>query len=65
MHTLSTDLTAFRFESKADIGDAPSRLTDEEELQDLTYLGATFVKPRLTHFLFSVWAAPTHHACDL
>ena len=65
LHTLSTDLTAFRIESKANIGDAPSRLSDEEELHDLKYLGATFVKPRLPPFLFSVWAAPTHHACDL
>ena len=64
LHTLSTDLTAFRVESKASIGDAPSRLSDEEEPHDLKYLGATFVKPRLPPFLFSVWAAPTHHACD-
>ena len=60
--TLSTDFTAFRVESKANIGDAPSRLSEEEELHDLKYLGATFVKPSLLLFLFNVWAAPTHHA---
>ena len=65
LHTLSTDLTAFRIESKANIGDAPSRLNDEEELHDLKHLGANFVNPRLPPFLFRVWAAPTHHVCDL
>ena len=65
LHKLSTDLIAFRLESKANIGDAPSRLNDEDELHDLKHLGANFVNPRLPPFLFSVWAAPTHHACDL
>ena len=64
LHTLATDLIAFRIESKANIGDAPSRLEDEEELHDLKHLGAEFVNPRLPPFLYTVWVAPTHHVCD-
>ena len=65
LHTLATDLTAFRVESNANIGDAPSRLDDEEELHDLKHLGANFVNPRVQLFLYRVWAAPTHPVCDL
>ena len=64
LHTLATDLIAVRLESKANIGDAPSRLEDEEELHDLKHLGAEFVNPRLPPFLYTVWVAPTHHVCD-
>ena len=64
LHTLSTDFTAFRIESKANIGDAPSRLNDVEELHDLKHLGAEFANPRLPPFLYTIWAAPTHQAYD-
>ena len=64
LHTLATDLTAFRIESKANIGDAPCRVDDEEELHDLKRLGAEFVNPSLPPFLYTVWAAPTHQVCD-
>ena len=60
LHSSTTDLTAFRVESKANIGDAGSRIAEEDELHDLRHLGARFVEPRLLDFLYDVWAAPTH-----
>ena len=65
LHSLSTDLTAFRVESKANIGDAGSRIADEGELHDLNYLHAKFVDPRLPSFLYTVWAPPSHSECEL
>ena len=54
LHGTSTDLTAFRVESKANIGDAGSRIEDEEELHDLKRLDAKFVNPRL-FFLYNIF----------
>ena len=54
LHTLSTDLIAFRIESKANIGDAPSRVSEEEELHDLKYLGALSSNQGY-HVFFSVF----------
>ena len=65
LHTLATDITAFRVESKANIGDAGSRIEDEKELRNLKRLGAKFVNPRLPPFLYPVWASPSHSVCDL
>ena len=64
LHSLTTGLTAFRVESKANIGDAGSRIVDEGELHDLKYLEAGFVEPRLPTFLYTVWAPPSHSGCD-
>ena len=63
-HTLPTDFTAFRIEDKATIGDAGSRIKDEEELRDLKRMDAKFVSPRLQSFLYNIWAPPSHLECD-
>ena len=59
LRILATDITAFRVESKANIGDAGSRV-DEEDLHGLKPLDAKFVSPRLPAFLHNVWAPPSH-----
>ena len=50
--------------SKANIGDAGSRIEDEEELHDLKRLDPKFVSPRLHFFLYNIWAPPSHLECD-
>ena len=53
---MATDLTAFRVESKANIGEAGSRSEEVEDLHDIKRLNATFVTPRLPDFAYSIWA---------
>ena len=62
---MATDLAAFRVESKANIGDAGSRIEDVEDLHDIERLNATFVTPRLPDFAYSIWSPPTHSESHL
>ena len=62
---MATGLIAFRVESKANIGDAESRIEEVEELQEFKRLNATFVIPRLPDFAYSIWSPPTHLASHL
>ena len=55
LHATSTDLTAFRVESKANIADAGSR---EGGDKDLLSLGAQEVQARLPEFLYHIWDPP-------
>ena len=57
LHGTSTELTAFRVESKANIADAGSRECDDA---DLLSLGAQEVVAKLPDFLFHIWDAPVH-----
>ena len=65
LHRQPIDLTAFRVESKANIGDDSSRIENDDELHDLKRLDAKFVDPRLPSVLYNVWAPPTHSECNL
>ena len=57
LHETSTEFTAFRVESKANIADAGSREGDDA---DLLSLGAQQVVAKLPDFLFHIWDAPVH-----
>ena len=57
LHETSTELTAFRVESKANIADAGSREGDDG---DLLSLGAQEVVAQLPDFLYHIWEAPVH-----
>ena len=57
LHETSTELTAFRVESKANIADAGSREGDDG---DLLSLGAQEVVAQLPDFLYHIWDAPVH-----
>ena len=46
-----TDLSAFRVESKANIGDAGSNIEDKDNLHDFKRLHATFLLPSLLNFV--------------
>ena len=59
LHVTSTDLTAFRVESKANIADAGSREGDDK---DLLSLGAHEVQARLPEFLYQIWEAPVNRS---
>ena len=56
LHAMVTDVTAFRVESKAKIGDAGSRFEEDANLHDLKRLRAKFVSPRLLDFLYNIWS---------
>ena len=58
LHATSTNLTAFRVESKANIADAGSREGDDK---DLLFLGAHEVQAKLPDFLYRIWEAPVHN----
>lgn len=45
LHSPSIDVTAFRVESNANIGDAGARIAEEDELHNFNYLHAKFVDP--------------------
>ena len=57
IHDTSTDLSAFRVESKSNIADAGSREGDDADLRSL---GAQEVSAKLPEFLFHIWDAPVH-----
>ena len=57
---MATDFIACRVESKANIGDAGSRIEDGEDLHDLKRLNARFVTPRLPDFAYNNWSPLTH-----
>ena len=57
LHETSTELTAFRVESKANIADAGSREGDDG---DLLSMGAQEVVAKLPAFLSHIWDAPVH-----
>ena len=51
---MSTNLTASRVVSKANIGDAGSRVESDENLHDLMRLNASFVPPNLPNFVYDI-----------
>ena len=57
LHETSTELIAFRVESKANIADAGSREGDDVDLRSL---GAQEVVAKLPAFLSHIWDAPVH-----
>ena len=62
---MAADLTAFRVESKANIGDAGSRIEEVEDLHDIKRLNAAFVTPRLPDFAHSIWSPPKRSESNL
>ena len=52
---MATTLTAFRVESKNNLGDTGSRVESDEDLHDLMRLNAPFVSPSHPSFVNDDW----------